>query len=44
MVARQSDELQGSVIVAVITMWVMQSAVHEIIDMITMRYCFVSTI
>ena len=31
-------------IVAVITMWVMQSAGDEIIDMITMRYCFVSTI
>jgi hypothetical protein len=41
---RQSDELHASVIVAVITVWVMQSVVHEIIDMITARYCFVSTI
>ena len=31
-------------IVAVITMWVMQSAGHEIIDMVTMRDRFVSTI
>jgi len=31
-------------IVAVIPVWKMQPVVHEIIDMITMRYYFVSTI
>jgi hypothetical protein len=42
-VAARSGQLHGPVIVAVITMRMMQPSAHEIIDVVTMRNCFMPT-
>jgi hypothetical protein len=41
---RPSGELHRPVIVAMIAMRMVQSAVYEIVDMVTMRHCFMSAV
>jgi hypothetical protein len=44
MVVISSDQLQGPMIIAMITVRMMQPAVHEIVNMITMRHLLMSAV
>jgi len=42
-VALRSDQLDGPVIIAMISMWMMETTIHNVVDMISMRHSLMLT-